>query len=153
MLMWYRSLLGVSHILNWKAFQLISNCLLLCSFVKYRVCLYAMYNKHISFYMYMYLSTLGKKCIHFDFSSSASFALRGKHHTVCNNVGFFCFVFGFFFFSTFSTCSTFDKLTVRCYPHLLFFFFLAQTQSAPIKHKVLFSPVDVVIPPFLENWQ
>lgn len=71
----------------------------------------------------------------------------------------FFFSFSIFFFPTFSACSIFDKFTARCYPQPLLFFFsfffsrAAQTQSAPIKHKVLFSPVDVVIPPTLENWQ
>lgn len=104
-----------------------------------------------------HLFTLRRNCVYF--LSLASFALHREHPTLCNNSGFVFLFFFHFFFSTFSACSIFDKFTARCYPQPLLFFFsfffsrAAQTQSAPIKHKVLFSPVDVVIPPTLENWQ
>ena len=135
--------------------------LYLCSNILPSLCIVITFTSSISSFY-----TEKKLCLFSTFSSLASFTLHGEHPTPCNNSGF-VFLFFFLFFvslSTFSTCSIFDKFTARCYPQPLFFLFIlfffyffffraAQTQSAPIKHKVLFSPVDVVIPPTLENWQ
>ena len=112
-----------------------------------------------------HLFTLRRNCVYFlHFPPWHPLHCMGSilHHVTI--VVFFFFFLFFVSLSTFSTCSIFDKFTARCYPQPLFFLFIylfiylfffraAQTQSAPIKHKVLFSPVDVVIPPTLENWQ
>lgn len=123
--------------------------LYLCSNILTSLCIVITFTPSISSFY-----TEKKLCLFPTFSSLASFALHGEQPTLCTNSGFVFLFFFHFFFNVFHLFHLWQVHSEVLPATIVFFFFrAAQTQSAPIKHKVLFSPVDVVIPPTLENWQ